>query len=109
MRSRFACARAAFRHTAASLAIAAGATVKGVQAMLGHASATLTLDRYGHLFADELDAVADRIDAPRALPRTFRGLTADRGVELAASAAQKRSDLRLCRRPRQDSNLRRTV
>jgi integrase len=50
------------RHTAASLAIASGASVKGVQAMLGHASATLTLDRYGHLFGDELDAVADRID-----------------------------------------------
>jgi integrase len=51
------------RHTAASLAIAAGASVKGVQAMLGHASATLTLDRYGHLWPDELDAVADRLDA----------------------------------------------
>ncbi len=50
------------RHTAASLAVAAGASVKGVQAMLGHASATLTLDRYGHLFGDELDAVADRLD-----------------------------------------------
>lgn len=53
------------RHTAASLAIAAGASVKGVQAMLGHASATLTLDRYGHLFGDELDAVAERLDAAR--------------------------------------------
>jgi integrase len=65
------------RHTAASLAIAAGASVKGVQAMLGHASATLTLDRYGHLFSDELDAVADRIDAAaRAaaeISRTTRG------------------------------------
>ncbi len=30
--------------------------------MLGHASATLTLDRYGHLFPDELDAVAARLD-----------------------------------------------
>jgi integrase len=50
------------RHTAASLAIAAGATVKSVQRMLGHASATLTLDRYGHLFADELDDVAARLD-----------------------------------------------
>jgi integrase len=50
------------RHTAASLAISAGANVKAVQAMLGHASATLTLDRYGHLFGDELDAVADRLD-----------------------------------------------
>jgi len=50
------------RHTAASLAISAGATVKSVQRMLGHASATLTLDRYGHLFPDELDAVALRLD-----------------------------------------------
>jgi integrase len=49
-------------HTAASLAIAAGATVKSVQRMLGHASATLTLDRYGHLFPDELDGVASRLD-----------------------------------------------
>jgi hypothetical protein len=31
--------------------------------MLGHASATLTLDRYGHLFPDELDAVAERLYA----------------------------------------------
>lgn len=54
------------RHTAASLAIASGASVKGVQSMLGHASAQMTLDRYGHLFADELDAVADRLDAARA-------------------------------------------
>jgi len=43
-------------HTAASLAIASGESVKGVQAMLGHASATLTLDRYGHLFGDDLEA-----------------------------------------------------
>jgi integrase len=50
------------RHTAASLAIAAGANVKSVQRMLGHASATLTLDRYGHLFPDELDRVAQRLD-----------------------------------------------
>jgi len=51
------------RHTAASLAIASGASVKGVQSMLGHASATLTLDRYGHLLGDELDAVAERLVA----------------------------------------------
>ena len=44
-----------FRHTAASLAIAAGADVKVVQQMLGHKSATMTLDLYGHLFADRLD------------------------------------------------------
>ena len=46
--------------------MSAGASVKGVQAMLGHASALLTLDRYGHLFGDDLDAVADLMDAARA-------------------------------------------
>jgi integrase len=39
------------RHTAASLAIQAGANIKALQNMLGHASAGLTLDRYGHLYA----------------------------------------------------------
>ncbi len=51
------------RHPAASPAIAVGAMVKSVQRMLGHASATLTLDRYGHLFPDELDDVAARLVA----------------------------------------------
>jgi integrase len=47
------------RHTAASLAISAGANVKAVQAMLGHKSAAMTLDTYSGLFPDDLDAVAD--------------------------------------------------
>lgn len=54
-----------FRHTAASLAIAAGADIKVVQRMLGHKSATMTLDLYGHLFADRLDTVADAMGAAR--------------------------------------------
>ncbi len=49
------------RHTAASLAIASGATIKVVQQMLGHKSATMTLDLYGHLYADQLDEVGDRL------------------------------------------------
>jgi integrase len=47
------------RHTAASLAISSGANIKVVQRMLGHKTATLTLDLYGHLFDDDLDPVAD--------------------------------------------------
>jgi integrase len=50
------------RHTAASLAVSAGANVKAVQRMLGHASAAMTLDRYADLFDDDLGAVADRLD-----------------------------------------------
>ncbi len=49
------------RHTAASLAISAGANVKAVQRMLGHASAAMTLDVYADLFDDDLAAVADRL------------------------------------------------
>ncbi|WP_442803331.1 tyrosine-type recombinase/integrase [Streptomyces pseudogriseolus] len=55
------------RHTAASLAIAAGADVKVVQTMLGHKDASMTLNIYGHLFPDRLDEVADRLDAGRAV------------------------------------------
>ncbi len=38
------------RHTAASLASKVGANIKALQNMLGHESAGLTLDRYGHLY-----------------------------------------------------------
>ena len=51
------------RHTAASLAISAGANVKAVQRMLGHAKASMTLDVYADLFDDDLDAVAVNLDA----------------------------------------------
>lgn len=62
------------RHTAASLAISAGANVKAVQRMLGHASAAMTLDTYADLFEDDLDAVAARlndamVDLPELSPR----------------------------------------
>jgi integrase len=53
------------RHTCASLAITAGANVKVLQTLLGHKTATLTLDRYGHLFLfpDDLGRIADAFDA----------------------------------------------
>jgi len=49
------------RHTAASLAISAGANPKVVQRMLGHASAAMTLDVYADLFECDLDAVAQSV------------------------------------------------
>ncbi|MGX5653671.1 tyrosine-type recombinase/integrase [Geodermatophilus nigrescens] len=51
------------RHTAASLAVASGASVKAVQRMLGHASAAMTLDVYSGLFDDDLSDLAARMDA----------------------------------------------
>lgn len=51
------------RHTTASLAISAGANVKVVQRMLGHATAAMTLDRHGHLLDDDLSGVAAALGA----------------------------------------------
>jgi len=63
------------RHTAASLAIASGADVKVVQQMLGHKSATMTLDLYGHLFGDRLDLVAEAMDAARTAALVYPACT----------------------------------
>ena len=49
------------RHTCASLAIAAGADVLVLQRMLGHASAAMTLDRYGHLMPGQAEEIARRL------------------------------------------------
>ena len=49
------------RHTTASLAISAGANVKVVQRLLGHATAAMTLDRYGQLLNADLTGVADAL------------------------------------------------
>lgn len=54
------------RHSAASIAVHAGANVKAVQRMLGHASAAMTLDVYADLFDADLDLVAANIDTARA-------------------------------------------
>jgi integrase len=72
------------RHTCASLAIAAGADVKVLQRMMGHASAALTLDRYGHLMPGQARSVADRLDE---MARRARPLP-DAPVTLLPRAAQ---------------------
>lgn len=53
------------RHTAASLAVSAGANVKAVQRMLGHKSAAVTLDVYADLFDTDLQTVAEALDEAR--------------------------------------------
>jgi integrase len=66
------------RHTAASLLIREGASVKAVQRQLGHATASITLDTYGHLFPDELDALVERLEDLRA-----RALATRRAAEVS--------------------------
>jgi hypothetical protein len=56
--------------------------VKVVQQMLGHASATMTMDTYGHLFENRLDEVGDALDRARAQAELDEDLwteTADEG------------------------------
>jgi len=55
------------RHYFASVLIRSGASVKVVQARLGHSSTKTTLDVYGHLFADEEDRRRDRRRTRRAM------------------------------------------
>ncbi|MGH3365664.1 MAG: tyrosine-type recombinase/integrase [Nocardioidaceae bacterium] len=49
------------RHTAASVWLAAGADAKVVQRILGHASAAMTMDVYGHLVDHNLWEAAKRV------------------------------------------------
>jgi integrase len=62
------------RHSAASMWIASGWSVKVVSELIGHASIAITLDRYGHLFPAALDdaqaafaAYLERADTSRRL------------------------------------------
>jgi integrase len=66
------------RHTAASLAVLAGANVKAVQRMLGHAKASMTFDVYADLFDDDLEAVAERLDVLALSISGTRATLADR-------------------------------
>jgi integrase len=50
------------RHSHATLLIAAGAHPKSVQARLGHASITTTLNTYGHLFPSLDEHLTDQLE-----------------------------------------------
>lgn len=76
------------RHTAASLAVTSGASVKGVQRMLGHADAAMTLNTYADLFDGELDAVANRLDAAFAKAARDSGVTATTDADQSETPAQ---------------------
>lgn len=71
------------RHTAASLAISAGANVKVVQRMLGHKSAKVTLDTYAALFPDDLDNVTEALSRQRRRERILPGEGVRSGLRLS--------------------------
>ena len=95
--------------------------------MLGHASATMTLDTYGHLFEDRLDEVSAAMEAARAARQHRTASTAEKAsttpitqnlreirVKTRSGLRQRKpSDLHFCRSegllgeyPRPDSNRR---
>ena len=49
------------RHTTASLLISQGTSVVTVSKILGHSSTQITLDVYGHLYADDAALYLDRL------------------------------------------------
>jgi integrase len=50
------------RHTFASLMIAAGVNAKALSTYMGHATISITLDRYGHLMPGNEDEAAQKLD-----------------------------------------------
>ena len=87
------------RHTAASLWLAAGADPKVVQRVLGHATAAMTMDLYGH-------SMSGASPPPEAGIRTEReaGRDANNPYELGfrggAAYRNRTDDLRITRSPR---------
>ena len=61
------------RHSFVAILTAAGANAKEVSTWAGHSSVAFTLDRYGHLYDDHGDDVAERIDALLATSRGTSG------------------------------------
>lgn len=61
------------RRTAATMSIAAGADVKVVQRMLGHADATMTLNSYADLLPERLDDVTNAMTLQRSLALKLSG------------------------------------
>jgi integrase len=50
------------RHTAATLAVAAGVSVKVISDQLGHASISFTLERYSHVLPSIQDEAAAKVE-----------------------------------------------
>jgi integrase len=73
------------RHTAASIWLAAGADPKMVQRVLGHASAAMTMDLYGHLIDASLWEAAKKVEGTTGAPDVGPG--ADEAPESDESGA----------------------
>jgi hypothetical protein len=75
-----------------------------LQRMLGHKSAAMTLDTDSGLYGDDLDAVAERLDAATQISRV--PLVCPEATVTPITLRKTSSDLALYQCARQDSNLR---
>lgn len=78
------------RHTSASLLISQGVHPRAVQAHLGHSSIAVTMDRYGHLFPSECEAIAGKLEAlhDRAAARAGGNPLRTKGIRAIDSGLQ---------------------
>jgi hypothetical protein len=82
------------RHTAASLWLGAGADPKVVQRVLGHATAAMTMDLYGHMVDANLWQAAQLVGGTTgASEPSERGIRTD--SELGAAYRNRTDDLRI--------------
>lgn len=82
------------RHTHASLLIAAGVHPKAIQARLGHASITTTLNTYGHLMPSAFQKVGEKLDAILGENLPMQPLTSEKFVGHVTSEKTRESFVR---------------
>lgn len=80
------------RHTFAALMIAAGVNAKALQTYMGHASISITLDRYGHLMPGSEAEAAGLLD-------TYLAAELDRAAEQVRGATGEQSGEQLANGP----------
>jgi Phage integrase family len=78
------------RHTAASVMIAAGVNVKALSEFLGHASITITLDRYGHLLPGSIAEAATLLDAYLARTSVRTSAPGETSLQIGDSARSRK-------------------
>ncbi|MFQ5574020.1 MAG: tyrosine-type recombinase/integrase [Terriglobia bacterium] len=83
------------RHTYASLLIAEGENLKYVQQQLGHSSAQITLDRYGHLMPQVQHGAGERLQKAVFGSSVRKTLEEPASEELPGSATSKSSAFNL--------------
>ena len=79
------------RHTFAPLMIAAGVNARALSTYMGHASVSITFDRYGHLMPGSVSEAAGMLDAYLARGGTARQSRDNGDLMQAVESGRERS------------------